>query len=69
MYVATYAAISIIFTNTDLSFRSLLVSAIAFMPILGSTWIIGVFAVNEHTEFFTWIFTILNSLQVCMLIS
>ena len=35
------------------------------MPILGSTWIIGVFAVNEHTELFAWIFTILNSLQVC----
>ena len=35
------------------------------MPILGSTWIIGVFAVNEHTEFIQWIFTILNSIQVC----
>ena len=35
------------------------------MPILGGTWIIGLLAVNEHTELFAWIFTILNSLQVC----
>ena len=48
--------------------RSILVSAISLMPILGSTWIIGVFAVNEHTEVFAWIFTILNSLQVCLLV-
>ena len=34
------------------------------MPLLGSTWIIGILAVNEHTEFIEWIFTILNSLQV-----
>ena len=68
-YVCGNLCSYIIFTSTDLSFRSLLVSAIAFMPILGSTWIIGVFAVNEHTEFFAWIFTILNSLQVCMLMS
>ena len=45
--------------------RSIAISAAALMPILGSTWIIGIFAVNEHTEFFAWIFTILNSLQVC----
>ena len=45
--------------------RSIVISAVALMPILGSTWIIGIFAVNEHTEFFAWIFAILNSLQVC----
>jgi len=35
------------------------------MPLLGSTWIIGLFVINEHTIAFAWIFTILNSLQVC----
>ena len=35
------------------------------MPILGSTWVIGLFAINEHADVFAWIFTILNSLQVC----
>ena len=34
------------------------------MPILGVTWIIGLFAVNEHTIVFAWIFAVLNSLQV-----
>lgn len=38
------------------------------MPILGSTWVIGLFAINEHVDAFAWIFTILNSLQVCQLI-
>ena len=38
------------------------------MPVLGVTWIIGLFAVNEHTEVFAWIFTVLNSLQVRMFI-
>ena len=38
------------------------------MPILGSTWVIGLFAINEHTDVFAWIFTILNSLQVCYVI-
>ena len=46
----------------------MIISAAALMPTLGVTWIIGLFAVNEHTEFFAWIFTILNSLQVRMLI-
>ena len=35
------------------------------MPVLGVTWIIGLLAVNEHTEVFAWIFAVLNSLQVC----
>jgi hypothetical protein len=37
---------------------------IILLPLLGSTWIIGIFAVNEHTTVFEWIFVILNSLQV-----
>jgi latrophilin 3 len=36
---------------------------IILLPLLGSTWIIGIFAVNEHTTVFEWIFVILNSLQ------
>ena len=48
--------------------RTIFISAATLMPVLGSTWVIGLFAVNEHTEAFAWIFTILNSLQVRMLI-
>ena len=34
------------------------------LPLLGVTWIFGIFAVNDDTVVFAWIFTILNSLQV-----
>ena len=44
----------------------MIISAAALMPVLGVTWIIGLFAVNEHTEVFAWTFTVLNSLQVCV---
>ena len=44
----------------------MIISAAALMPVLGVTWIIGLFAVNEHTEVFAWIFAVLNSLQVRM---
>ena len=47
--------------------RTVFISAATLMPILGSTWVIGLFAINEHTDVFAWIFTILNSLQVCQL--
>ena len=46
----------------------MIISAAALMPVLGVTWIIGLFAVNEHTEVFAWIFAVLNSLQVRMFI-
>ena len=46
--------------------RTVIISAATLMPILGVTWIIGLLAVNNHTEVFSWIFTILNSLQVHM---
>ena len=45
-------------------YRSLLKAAIILLPLLGMTWIIGIFAVNNETQVFAWIFAILNSLQV-----
>jgi len=36
------------------------------LPLLGLTWIIGILAVNEKTQILAWIFSILNSLQVCL---
>ena len=44
-------------------------STIVLLPLLGITWIIGLFAVNENTTVFAWIFTILNSLQVYIIIA
>ena len=45
-------------------YRDLLKAAILLLPLLGMTWIIGIFAVNNETQVFAWIFAILNSLQV-----
>ena len=39
-------------------------ATILLLPLLGMTWIIGILAVNNETQVFAWIFTILNSLQV-----
>uniref|UniRef100_A0A1X7VIB5 G-protein coupled receptors family 2 profile 2 domain-containing protein n=1 Tax=Amphimedon queenslandica TaxID=400682 RepID=A0A1X7VIB5_AMPQE len=33
-------------------------------PLLGITWVIGIFAFSQQTTIFLWLFTILNSLQV-----
>ena len=60
-----YLATMIILKYFD---RTVVISAGTLMPVLGVTWIIGLFAVNEHTEVFAWIFAVLNSLQVSMLI-
>ena len=34
------------------------------MPLMGFTWIIGVFAVDQNTAVFAWLFLLVNSLQV-----
>ena len=39
---------------------------IILLPLLGLTWIIGIFYVNKETQVFAWIFAVLNSLQVHM---
>lgn len=46
--------------------RNLIKAAFILLPILGCTWIFGIVAVNEKLIAFAWIFTILNSLQVCV---
>ena len=45
-------------------FRTTLKSTVILLPLLGITWVVGVFAVNKNTTVFAWLFTILNSLQV-----
>ena len=45
--------------------RSLIKGSLILLPLLGLTWVFGLFAVNENTAVFAWLFTILNSLQVC----
>ncbi|XP_065903381.1 adhesion G protein-coupled receptor L3-like [Dysidea avara] len=43
--------------------KSLVRAAIIVVPMLGITWVVGIFAINENTIAFAWIFTILNSFQ------
>ena len=40
-------------------------ASVILLPLLGLTWLFGLFAVNENTVVFAWLFTIFNSLQVC----
>ena len=46
-------------------YRTSLKAAVILLPLLGMTWVFGLLAINDDTIAFTWIFTILNSLQVC----
>ena len=41
-----------------------MVATAVLLPILGLTWVLGLFAVNRNSTVFAWLFTILNSLQV-----
>lgn len=45
-------------------FRKVFFASIILLPLLGLTWLFGLLAVNNNLTVFTWIFTILNSLQV-----
>ncbi|XP_064390034.1 adhesion G protein-coupled receptor L3-like [Halichondria panicea] len=44
-------------------FVKLLTSTLVLLPLLGVTWILGIFTVNDNTTLFAWLFTIINSLQ------
>ena len=47
-------------------YRTLLVSVLALLPLLGGTWILGMlFLVDSDSVVVAWIFTIVNSMQVC----
>lgn len=46
------------------SFRLTAKAVAVLLPILGSSWIFGILAVNAHALVFQYIFAIFNSLQV-----
>ena len=42
-------------------------SIMALLPLLGGTWILGLlFLIDNDSVALAWIFTIVNSLQVCI---
>jgi len=44
--------------------RSGVKAALVLMPLLGITWVFGLFSVNAKTVVFQYLFAIFNSLQV-----
>ena len=51
-------------SSTDVLYRTTLKGTVILLPLLGLTWVFGIFAVKENTVVFAWLFTIFNSLQV-----
>ncbi len=49
--------------------RTALKGTVILLPLMGITWIVGIFAVSQNTLVFAWIFTILNSLQVMRIVT
>ena len=45
-------------------FRAGIRSLLILMPVMGITWIFGIFAVNKETVVFQYFFAIFNSIQV-----
>ena len=45
---------------------SLVKASVILLPLLGLTWVFGLFAINDNTVVFAWLFTVFNSLQVYM---
>lgn len=47
-------------------FRAGIRATVILLPILGITWIFGIFTLSEDTIIFSYIFCILNSIQVSL---
>lgn len=54
----------IVFPPLIFSFRLTAKAVAVLLPILGSSWIFGILAVNAHALVFQYIFAVFNSLQV-----
>lgn len=52
------------FSNFFFFFRTTARVSLVLLPLLGISWVFGVFAVNDDTVVFQYIFTISNSIQV-----
>ena len=64
-YITVYSSqLCLVTSILCMAYRSLLKAVILLLPLLGTTWIIGIFNVNNETLVFAWIFAILNCLQV-----
>ena len=46
------------------AYRPILKATVILLPLLGLTWLFGLFTLNQNATVFAWLFTIFNSLQV-----
>lgn len=46
------------------NFRATVRSLCVLLPVMGVTWVLGVFYVNDDTQWIQYLFAVLNSLQV-----
>ncbi len=44
-------------------YRDTVKASVILLPLLGLTWVFGLFVVSQNTVVFAWIFAILNTLQ------
>ena len=52
------------YLHTFSSSSTIVKASVILLPLLGMTWVLGLFAVNQNTLVFAWLFAIFNSLQV-----
>ena len=66
-YVHTYYKLVYVRMYVYTLYRILIMSMLALLPLLCGTWILGLlFLIDGESEAIAWIFTIINSLQVCL---
>ncbi len=63
-FVFSPSILYIILVMLCFSYRMMVKSTLVLLPLLGLTWVLGLFAVVQNTSIFAWMFTIVNSLQV-----
>lgn len=44
--------------------RKSIIGAVTLIPLLGLTWLIGVFSVDSNSTVFAWLFVVLTTTQV-----
>lgn len=47
-----------------LQYRKTIIGTVTLIPLLGVTWLIGIFSINAQTTLFAWLFVICASSQV-----
>ena len=63
-YTSLYKVIMIILQT--FCRRATFKATVILLPLLGLTWVFGILTIDRNTTVFAWLFTICNSIQVCV---